>query len=238
MIEQTLSKAESPGELEQQIFALIATYETAMARIAQREKILETHIQASEKFLNTQIEKINLLMSELHTIMTEESIAKWQVSAKETLKLGDTQLQSLRKLKDETKSLMNESCTRFERTSNSTVKHIQEAIHNFNLDEFKQYVEKSYDGVKKTSSSTVEKISDVLHWFQWKNLMLALGLSIVVGVAIGLYIDGEWPWELHSTVVKQRTAGEALINAWPHLSKADQEYLGDRIQLQDRSDKK
>src|SRR5476651_1209304 len=101
MIEQTLSSAESLGELEHKISALIATYETAMARIAQREKILETHIQASEEFLNTQIEKINLLMSELHTIMTEESIAKWQLSAQEALKLGDTQLHSLRKLKDE-----------------------------------------------------------------------------------------------------------------------------------------
>lgn len=224
------------AEFEQQISELLATYEAAMSRIAQRERFLETHIQASEDFLNTQIEKINFLMSELQELVTEENIAKWQVSAQEALKLGDTQLQSLRKLKEESKTLMNESCARFERTSNTTVKHIHEAIHNFKLDDFKQYVEKSYDGVTKTSSSAIEKITDVLRWFQWKNLTLALGLSVVAGVAIGLYINGEWPWELHSTVVKQRTAGEALINAWPRLSKADQQYLGDKMLQEDKQD--
>jgi len=238
MIEQTLSRFETSGELEHQISELIATYETAMSRIAQREKILETHIQASENFLNTQIEKINVLMAELQTLITEESIAKWHDSAQEALKIGDTQLQSLRKLKDETKNLMNESCTRFERTSNTTVRHIHEAIHNFNLDDFKQYIEKSYDGVKKASSSAVEKIGDALHWFQWKNLVFTLGLSIVAGVAIGLYIDGEWPWELHSTIVNERTAGEALIKAWPRLSITDQQYLEDKILLQENLDKK
>lgn len=238
MIDQTLSLAEHPGKLEQKISALLVAYEAAMTRIAEREKILENHIQLSENFLTAQVEKINALITELRAIMTDDSIAKWQTSAQEALKLGDTQLQSLRKIKDETKNLMTESCTRFERTSNTTVKHIHEAMNNFKLDDFKQYVEKSYDRVKKTSSSAIEKITDVLHWFQWKNLTLALGLSIVAGVAIGLYIDGEWPWELHSTVVKQRTAGEALIHAWPHLSKVDQQYLGEKLQLQDKSNKK
>lgn len=225
--------------LEQQISDLVAAYEAAMYRIHQREKVLETHIQLSESFLNTQIEKINILMSELRAIMTEENIAKWQISAHETLTLGDTQLQSLRKLKEETKSLMNESCTRFERTSHTTVKHIHDAIQHFKLDDFKQYVEKSYDGVKDASSSVIDKTTSILAWFQWKNLLLALGLSIVVGVAIGLYIDGEWPWELHSTVVKQRTAGEALINAWPELNNTDQEYLEDKILIQqDKQDQK
>jgi hypothetical protein len=222
MVEQTFP-------LEQQVIELVATYEAAMDRLSQREKILDNQFEAHEKFLNAQIEKVNSLMADLHETITETGIARWKLSAQEALKLGDVQLQALRKLTEETKNLMSESCSRFERTSQTTVKHIHDAVDHFKLDDFKQYIEKSYEGVKKISSSAIEKIADVLRGFQWKNLALALALSIVAGVIMGLYIDDEWPWELHSTVVKQRTAGEALMNAWPYLSKTDQQYLENKM---------
>jgi hypothetical protein len=226
---ETVSPLQSHGPLEQQIAELIATYEIAMDRLVKREKSLEEQHQASEKLLQNQLDKINSLMNDLREVMTEAGAARWRLSAQEALRLGDLQLQTLKKVNEDTKNHLQESCSRFERASNSTVKNVHEIMDNLKLDEFKTYVEKSYEEVSKTSSSALEKISTIFNWFQWKNMALALGLSIVAAVVIGLYIDDEWPWELHSNVVKERSAGEALMNAWPHLDKADQAFLENKI---------
>jgi hypothetical protein len=218
-----------PSAVERQIAELIASYEIAMDRLAAREKALEAQFHSSENFLNEQLEKINTLMAELREIMTEAGAARWRLSAQEALKLGDTQLQSLHKLSEETRTMVRESCARFERTSSSTVKNVNEAVNSFNVEEFKNFVEYSYEKVKSASSVAVEKITDILRWFQWKNLLIALGLALVVAVAIGLYIDDEWPWEIHQKVVDQRKAGVALMNAWPHLNKNDQQFLQQKI---------
>jgi hypothetical protein len=106
---------------------------------------------------------------------------------------------------------------------------VNEAIHAFKIDDFKYFIEESYEQVKNNSTKTVEEISNILQWFHWKNLALALGLSLVVAVMVGLYINAEWPWEIHQSVVKERAAGKALMNAWPHLSKDDQAFLQDKI---------
>jgi len=220
---------EIPDSLMQQVAELIASYEMAMERVHEREKMLEEHFEASDKFLDHEIEKVNTLVSDLREIMTEAGAARWRLSAQEALRMGDLQIQNLKKTSDELKVLLNDSRERFERTSHSTVKTINESIDLFKVDEFKKYVEQSHEEVKKTSGAAIKRINDILRWFQWKNLGLALGLSIISAVVIGLYIDDEWPWELHSKVVKERAAGEALMNAWPHLNQADQQYLEQKI---------
>lgn len=194
-----------------------------------REKHLDAHLTLSEKFLNEQVEKINALMKELQNLMTEANAARMRLSLQESLKVGEAQLSALKKLNTETQSLMEGSCTRFEKTSNATVKNVNEAIHAFKIDDFKYFIEESYEQVKNNSTQTVEEISNILRWFHWKNLALALGLSLVVAVLLGLYINAEWPWEIHQSVVKERAAGKALMNAWPHLGKADQAFLQDKI---------
>lgn len=216
-------------EIEQQIAELIASYEIAMARLNAREKGLDEHFELSEKFLNEQIEKVNALMADLREVMTEAGAARMRLSMQEALKLGDSQLSTLKKLNSETQSLMVDSCTRFEKTSNSTVKNVNEAINAFKIDDFKNFVEDSYEQVKNNSTKTVEDVSKILRLFHWKNLALALGLSLVVAVMIGLYINAEWPWEIHQSVVKERAAGKALMNAWPHLTKDDQAFLQNKI---------
>jgi hypothetical protein len=216
-------------EIEQQIAELIAAYEIAMARLNAREKNLDEHFELSEKFLNEQIEKVNALMADLREVMTEAGAARMRLSMQEALKLGEAQLSTLKKLNTETESLMSDSCIRFEKTSNSTVKNVNEAINAFKIDDFKNFVEQSYEQVKNNSIKTVDDVSKILRWFHWKNLSLALGLSLVVAVVIGLYINAEWPWEIHQSVVKERAAGKALMNAWPHLGKDDQAFLEKKI---------
>ena len=100
-------------EVEQQISDLIASYEIAMARLNAREKSLDEHFEISERFLSEQIEKVNALMADLREVMTEAGAARMRLSMQEALKLGETQLNSLKQLNAETENLMSDSCTRF-----------------------------------------------------------------------------------------------------------------------------
>lgn len=223
-----------PPALDKQVAELIAAYEMAVDKLAKQEKALDENFQACEHFLNDQIDKINALMADLREIMTEAGAARWRLSAQETLRLGDIQLQHLRKLGDESRHLISDSCARFERTSTTTVKNIHEAVNHLKIDEFKNYIEQSYDHVKSAATGSIEQIGGILNWFHWKNLLLALGLSLVVAVIVGLYINDEWPWEMHQDVIKQRSAGKALMNAWPHLTKDDQQFIEQKILNQNK----
>src|SRR5476651_1336742 len=92
-------------EIEQQVSELVASYEIAMARLNAREKSLDEHFEISEHFLNEQIEKVNALMADLREVMTEAGAARMRLSMQEALKLGETQLSTLKKLNAETESL-------------------------------------------------------------------------------------------------------------------------------------
>jgi len=217
-------------DLEQQVGELVAAYEITMERLAQKEKALEAHFQASDNFLNDQLEKMNLLIVELAEMITEAGAARWRLSAQDALRLGDLQLNTVKKLSEETKNLMNESCAKYEKASEAATRNLKEAIAQFKIEDYKIYTETCAEEVKKSSSLAIQKIVGIFHWFQWKNMLLCLGLSIIAAVMIGLYIDDEWPWELHSKVVKERAAGQALMNAWPHLDPADHQYLENKLQ--------
>jgi hypothetical protein len=217
-------------DLEQQVGELVAAYEITMEKLAQKEKALELHFQASDSFLNDQLEKMNLLIVELGEMITEAGAARWRLSAQDALRLGDLQLSTVKKLSEETKNLMNDSCARYEKAALAATKNLKEAIAQFKMEEYKTYTENCAEEVKKNSSVALQKITDIFSWFQWKNMALCLGFSIIAAVVIGLYIDDEWPWELHSKVVKERAAGQALMNAWPHLDPSDHQYLEGKLQ--------
>ncbi len=156
-------------------------------------------------------------------------VAPLLTSLQEALKLSTTQLDNLKQLNAETQSLLLESCPRFEKTSKSTVKNVNEAIKALKIDDFKYFIEESYDHVKTNSTKTIEDVASVVRFFYWKNLCVVLVTCIVMAVILSLYMNAEWPWEDHQTVVKERAAGKALMSAWPHLSKDGQALLQDKI---------
>lgn len=216
---------EIPQELSTQLAELVASYEIAVDKIAEHEKVIEQRMQTADQFLSEQVDKINALMTDLREVMTEAGAARSRIAAKEALNVSETQIQHLKQMSTDTNQTLRESCERFDRTISSTAKNISEAIGTFKMDEFQKFTEQSCLQVKDTAAGAIGKMTDIVRWFHWKNLALAAGLSLVVAIFMGLYINDEWPWEMHGNVVKQRNAGQALMNAWPNLNKQDQQYL-------------
>ena len=124
---------------------------------------------------------------------------------------------------------MTESCTRFEKTSLATIKNVHAAVTAFKIEDFNNFFESSYTQIKNNTLKITLNISSFLHKFHWKNLSLTLGISLVIAVIMGLYINAEWPWEIHQSVVKERVAGKALMNAWAHLKKTDKLILQNKL---------
>lgn len=225
--------ADLSPEIEHQITELMNTYETAMTRITLREKALDEQIEIYKNFLDEKTEKIKLLLTELKEIMTEAGASRLKLSLQDAIKIGESQINTLKKLNTETKTLMTDSCVRFEKTSTATIKNVHAAITAFKIEDFNIFIENSYNQIKNNTLKITLYISRFLRWFHWKNLSLAVGISIIIAVLMGLYINAEWPWEIHQTVVKERTAGKALMNAWSHLEKTDKLILQNKL-----SDKK
>lgn len=224
-----MSSEEIPQALSSQLAELAVSYQMAADKISEREKAAEQRMQAGDQFLTEQLDKINAMMADLREVMTEAGAARSRIAAKEALSANEVQIDHLKKMSSETSQTLRESCERFDRTISSTAKNISEAIGAFKIDEFQKFTEQSCLQIKDTASTAIGKMTDILRWFHWKNLALAAGLSLLVAIFMGLYINDEWPWEMHGDVVKQRNAGQAVMNAWPNLSKQDQQQLEQNI---------
>jgi hypothetical protein len=105
------------------------------------------------------------------------------------------------------------------------VRGVSKALGNIHPHEFQELIDQCGEEIKTVSHSATRTMSNVSQWFHWKNLTIVFFLSLLVTLSVGLYTNAEWPWEMHSTVIKQRNAGQALINAWDQLSQNDQERL-------------
>lgn len=218
-------------EVEQQLIDLLNSYEIAMARINMREKALEDQIEIYKNFLDEKTAKLKLILTELKEILTEAGAARLKLSIQEAIKISESQLGSLKKLNAETKTIMAESCTRFEKSASATIKNVHAAITAFKIEDFNHFFESSYSQIKNNTQKLTLYITQFLKNFHWKNFSITLGISLIIAVIMGLYINAEWPWELHQSVVKERVAGKALMNAWAHLDKTDKLILQNKLAI-------
>ncbi len=53
---------------------------------------------------------------------------------------------------------------------------------------------------------------------EWRAVSLTLVSSLITALIFGLYVSGEYPWEMHQQATSERGAGKALLNAWPTLT--------------------
>ena len=218
-----------PANITRRIAELIASYEIAVDKMIIREKEIQDRLQRNEYFINEQIDKVNALLADFREVMTEAGAARWRISAENVLRQGKDHVKTLQDTAADIKKTLKENCDKFDRVSAGTVKTVNEAVASFRISDFKELTEKSCIQVKEAATGIIGHVTEVIKWFHWKNLAMAFGLSLMIAVIMGLYINDEWPWEMHANIVQQRAAGRALINAWPHLNKNDQQYLAERI---------
>lgn len=219
------SDTEQLRALVQRMGEFVALFEVAEDKLREREAALERHITNHEISINNSMEQISHRISELESVMTETGVARWRIAAESSLKEGKVHLSNIKHCVEEFRQLSKEVCTRLDRATSYTVKGVSEAVNSFRISDFRQLTEGSCAQVERTAVTAVKNIAQVTRWFYWKKLTLVFTFALGVSVITGLYLNAEWPWEIHRDVVRERIAGVAVMRTWAQLQPRDRRII-------------
>lgn len=212
-------------QLLQRMGEMVATFEVAEVKLRDREQQLESRINEHEHKVNNQMQSMRDMLQEFQMVMTEAGVARWRLAAEGSLEQGAKHVDVLKSTCEEFRQLSEQTCERLERATAYSVKGVTEAMDTIRVADFKQIAEESCNRVEFTATTAVKNIAKVARWFYWKKLVLVFVFSTAVAVIYGLYINAEWPWEMHQDILQQREVGTATMRAWPQLSRQDQEII-------------
>lgn len=219
------STATDAQELLTTLKSVIAAAKSTQQNLLAREKNFEKRLAKAERFVDNNIKDIHATVNHFKIILETIEAKNWNAII-ENMRISDQQkTQGLQELYTSAQKSIFESCKRVEQTASQIVKGIGKTLNTLHADDIEQLAEDCAKQVQKVSHSAVEQMSATVRWFHWKNLAAVFFISIMISLTIGLYINDEWPWEMHQTVVKQRAAGQAVLSNWNELSSADQNTL-------------
>lgn len=204
---------------------LLSAAQSAREMLAAREQALTNSLTKAEHFVDTCIQDIQTQVSHVKAILDGASVNTWRVQAETTYKAGKEQADALQAAYGDIQKSLKESCTRLNQASIQVVKGVSKVLGNLHPHAMQELVDQCADEVKNTSELAAQQMTTVVGWFHWKNLVLVFFLSTLVTLSIGLFTNAEWPWEVHSAVVKERVAGQALLDTWYRLSQNDQQLV-------------
>jgi len=219
------SPAEQTRAMLREMADFIALYETIEEKLIAREIALEGKLVTGEKLLSEQLTKIKSSFSSFQAIMTEAGAARWRIAAESALREGKEHLSALQETSTDIIQAFKEGSEQLEKVANSAISGITEATGSFSAIDFTNTATKGCEQIKEASSSGIKRTTKLIKLFHVKNLFMCLVLTIFVIFLTGLYVNDEWPWEIHSQAAKERNAGQTLLAAWSYLTPAEQQNI-------------
>lgn len=220
----------STMELDMQEMAQLVDTATAIKEHLEAwEKAIDAKLTTTEQTIDKQLMQIQMVISQFNRALQSTTNQEWQQAAGAVRTESKQQTLLLQETCNELKKATKEIHTRFERTTHQITKSLNTTMQGLHAGELQQLVEDSAAEVKTFATTATSHWDKIVKWFHWKNLGLVFLLSLVVTILVSLYIDDEWPWEAHKTVVKQRLAGQALLSAWPQLTQVDRQQIMDDL---------
>lgn len=198
-------------------------------QIENQEKNLEKKLSKTEGYLEEQLQKLTQEIESYKELLVSANGAHFRNELKRLFEKSEQHVDMLKSVHDEIQTSVKSSCQQFKQVSDQASNAFSATLANIRPDEFKQYAESSCRRIEKTSSYIVRRMSAMINWFHWKNIFLALGITIVATLMLALYINDEAPWESHRIVKQERLAGATLMKIWPQLSEADRKLIADTV---------
>jgi hypothetical protein len=193
--------------------------------IETHQTVLDTQVQQMQQATREAEEVINYFNTAKLKLNVETTLTKTQEQIEALETLGQQYVNALQGCNEEFQKIATKSFERLDRASAYTIKNISDALNSFRLSDFQRYTEQSCESIKETSRAAIAHMRQQHRWFHWKNLGLVAAVTLFVTLSMGLYLNDELPWEIHKRVAMQRNAGEALLNAWPSLTQAEQKKI-------------
>lgn len=212
-------------QLLREMASFVALYETMEEKLISREEAIEEKARDAEQTLTQQLSKIKSSLTDFQNIMTAAGAARLRVATEKALNEGKLHLQTMQETCADIGSIVKDGAENLNQVATQAVTNLTEASASFRAKEFTKVAEEGAEKVKSASETSIKRISELINWFQWKNVAMAFAVTVFVIFMTGLYINDEWPWEIHKNVVKERKAGEALLAAWPYLTPQEQQHI-------------
>jgi len=209
----------------QKIASCVALIEEAVGKIETHEVITGKRLETSEAYFEKRLIEIKSLVSDLQQFMTQTGAARFRVAAEKALQEGRDHLSEIKRAIDHFQQLTENSCDRLERVAENSSNRIAESIQSLKINEFRRMTIEGTHRVEEASDGAIKRVTKLVRWLHWEKLGLAFVLAIVASVDTGLFITDEGPLESHKEVVAQRTAGKALLRAWPNLSTQEKAHI-------------
>lgn len=220
-----LSPSEQMHLLLREIADFVALYETLEEKLIAREIALETKLITGEKLLAEQLAKIKTCFTSFQSIMTDAGAARWRIAAETAVREGSDHLRSLKDASFDLSRTFKEGCEQIERTATAAIRGIEESANSFQINDLKESAVRGCEQIKETSRLGIKRISKLIKSFHAKSLMMCIALTIFVIFLTGLYVNDEWPWEIHQQAAKERSAGRTLLAAWSSLTPGQQQEI-------------
>ena len=213
----------------QEIVQLVDTATAIKEHLEAWEKAIDNKLAVTEQTIDKQLMQIQMVISQFNRTLQSTTNQEWQQAASAVHTESKQQTLLMQETCNELKKATKEMHSRVERTTHQITKNLNNTMQGLRAGELQQLVEDSATEVKTFAATATTQLDKIVKWFHWKNLGLVFLLSLVVTILVSLYIDDEWPWETHKTVVKQRLAGQALLSVWPQLTQLDRQQIMDDL---------
>lgn len=212
-------------KINDKVADFITLQENSMMQIQEQEAQRRHELQSQRLHFDEQIKRIREMMEEFECTTKSLGVARFKAAALEILGKGDEHLKQLRSESEALITFSQESTERLEKLSKDVEHRLSRTVRSLRLDYFKKLINDGCERAEYVSTIAVERVSQVVKWFHWEKLGIAILISMIVSIIIGLFLNDEWPWETHHRVLIERDAGRLLLHAWPHLSKSEQKDI-------------
>ncbi|GJM07276.1 MAG: hypothetical protein DHS20C10_10100 [marine bacterium B5-7] len=204
--------------LSQQVADFIVLQENATMRAAEQDQLRETRLASYQQSVDQQFRDMQLVMNELQELMTSVGVARFRVAAEELLTMGQTHLEKMQTEVEAFRGIADQSSQQLQTISQKADARVSNLVRGVRLDYFKTIVDEGCTRVETKQTTMMDKLKQMTHWFQWQSLAIALGTGLMITLVMGYFISDRMPWESHKMIASERSAGHALIAAWPKLS--------------------
>lgn len=216
-------------ELLRRTGEFIAYFELAETKMIEWRQTLEQQTTIQQTQFQQQFDTIRSQLESLQEILTEAGLARFRIAANTALNQGKEYLDSMQKTEQHflklvancQRDLNQMSTSALEQITDHTQVSMQKLdnhLSNYDVQHFHRIANESCEQVEKSAQQVITTSGKILRLFQWRAVALAFLTTVITALAVGLYMNDEYPWEIHQHAMNERGAGKMLMNAWPKLT--------------------
>lgn len=214
----------------------IAYFELAESKMIAWRQEIEQQAHNQQEMLSHQVSQLQNELSDLQEVLTQAGLARLRITAEQALQQGESHLQlmqdtsqqvmeELQAQQRELNKMLQKHLQIIEQHTSQSINQVSFQLRDYDIHQFHRIADESCFRVEESSKNAVQQCSSLLKSFQKRVFGMTLITSLVAALAIGLYANNEWPWEMHQHARNEREAGRTLLKAWPNLSEPERNKI-------------